>query len=95
MRRAALCASVLTALLVPAQAARAARLTLDAALDVAYDDNILQYSDTLLAVFAEGTRPELFSIRTSDDLVWNPSLALLWEAGAQERLWRNESARSR
>lgn len=48
-------------------------------LGIAYDSNLLHYSDDQRTLFEAGTRPERFSIHSLDDLTWNPSLALTWE----------------
>ena len=64
---------------VPALAARGQSLTLTTRLSSYYDSNILQYSPDQITLFDGGTRPTHFSIKTRDDLVWNPSVALAWE----------------
>ncbi|MBI5711381.1 MAG: hypothetical protein HZC42_13940 [Candidatus Eisenbacteria bacterium] len=69
------------ALAAPARAAGQS-LSLTTGLSTTYDDNILQYSDTLLTVFDSGSKPTHFSIASKGDLVLNPSLALTWESDA-------------
>ena len=65
----------------PASAAPAAgsRLALTVGLAGNYDSNLLQYSDDQIRLFEGGTRPDEFSIRTRDDLGWNPYVTLGWE----------------
>jgi hypothetical protein len=63
----------------PASLAAGQKLGLTAGLSSAYDSNLLQYSPEQLTLFDGGTKPDRFSIQTRDDLVWNPSAALLWE----------------
>ena len=63
----------------PALAARGQRLGIDVGLATGYDDNILEYSDNQLRDFASGAHPLRYSLESTDDLVWNPSLALTWE----------------
>lgn len=60
-------------------ARRGQALRLDIGLTTTYDDNLLEYSDSLLAVFAAGTRPDQFSIETRDDVIWSPTVGLTWE----------------
>ena len=60
--------------------ARGQSLTLTAGLGSAYDDNFLQYSANQLSAFEAGTRPSQFSIKTRDDQLWLPSLALAVDA---------------
>lgn len=82
--RAGTLARPVLALLLAAAAARPAaaadqRITLGAGLGSGYDSNILEYSSDQLSLFEGGTRPDRFSLESSDDLVWNPALALGWE----------------
>ena len=60
-----------------AAAGTSQRITVGVSLTSFYDSNILEYSSDLLAQFEGGTRPERFSLETTDDLVWNPAATLL------------------
>lgn len=62
-----------------AAAGTSQRITVGVSLTSFYDSNILEYSSDLLAQFEGGTRPERFSLETTDDLVWNPAATLGWE----------------
>lgn len=53
-------------------------LSLDAACGAVYDDNVLQYSDSLLHAFTAGTRRDLFDLYSTDDVTFLPSVALTW-----------------
>ncbi|MEO5618151.1 MAG: hypothetical protein ABIS67_10300 [Candidatus Eisenbacteria bacterium] len=55
------------------------RLNFGVSLSSAYDSNILEYSQDQLTLFEGGTRPDRFSLESTDDLVWNPALTLDWE----------------
>src|SRR6266516_1769526 len=55
------------------------RITLGASLSSRYDSNILEYSSAQIALFESGTRPEHYSLETSDDLGWDPGVSLGWE----------------
>lgn len=92
LRRTAIFTAALAALTLPAGGpAHAAtptthRITLAASLAANYDSNILEYSKAQITVFEAGTRPDRYSLQSTDDVVWNPSLALGWEmAGAGGR----------
>lgn len=61
-----------------AEAARGQGLNLGIGVSSLYDDNILQYSDAQRSLFDSGTKPDRFSIESSDDLVWDPYLSLGW-----------------
>ena len=62
------------------------RLALGASLSALYDSNLLEYSADQISLFDAGARPERFSIKSRDDLTWNPMLSLAWEmAGANGR----------
>ncbi len=74
---AALAAAALTA--GSAAAAEGQRLRLGVGFTTFYTDNVLQYSDTLLQVFDQGTAPAHFSIKSTGDGVWRPSVSLTWE----------------
>lgn len=63
----------------PAEAAGTQRLAVTAGLTTTYDDNILELSDNQLGDFEAGTHPLRFAVKTIDDAVYNPSLALTWE----------------
>lgn len=43
-----------------------------------YDDNLIQYSDDQLVLFESGTKPDQFSIHSSDDVAWRPYVSLAW-----------------
>src|SRR5882672_3020020 len=70
---AALCAAA------PALAAQGQSLELAAGVSTVYDNNLLQYSDHQIAQFESGLFPNRFSIRSRDDVTFNPSLALTWD----------------
>ena len=63
----------------PAHAARGQSLNLTTRLSTYYHDNILRYSQGQLQDFQLSLHPDRYAIETSDDLVFNPSLALAWE----------------
>ena len=75
--------------------AGAQRVALSASLASNYDSNILEYASDAITVFESGTRPDRFSLVSTDDVVWNPGLALAWELAGQRgrrrvlRLWAN------
>lgn len=54
-------------------------LRLDLGLGSVYDDNILQYSDYQLRDFASGAHPLRYSIESTDDAIFKPSAALIWQ----------------
>ena len=62
-----------------AQAAQGKSLSIGLGVASYYDDNILQYSSDQLALFQSGTKPERFSIKTSDDVIWRPSVSTYLE----------------
>ena len=78
-------ALALTASAHPAAAATPAtqRITLAASLTTVYDSNILEHSKDQITLFEGGTRPDRYSLESTDDLVWNPSLALGWETAGE------------
>ena len=59
-----------------ARAAHGASLGLHVDLSTFYDDNILEYSGSQIALFESGTRPDEFSLQTRDDLELFPAVAL-------------------
>ena len=63
-----------------ARAARGQSLNATVGLTMLYDDNILQYSQEQLEVYESGRQPDRFSLATSDDALFGPSLSLSWEA---------------
>lgn len=71
---------IAAALVASAAAAQAKEtISLSAGLGAGFTDNVLQYSDQQLADFDAGTKPNQFSIRTSDDMLWLPSLGLEYQ----------------
>ena len=62
-----------------AHAAKGESLGLTVAMGGLYDSNFLQYSDGQLTDFESGLHPARFSVRTTDDLVLLPSVALTGE----------------
>lgn len=62
-----------------AQAAQGKSFSIGLGVASYYDDNILQYSNDQLALFQSGTKPERFSIKTSDDIIWRPSVSTYLE----------------
>lgn len=78
--RAVALAALAAALAVsPAAAKKDQSLHLDAALNSRYDDNILQLSDHQVTDFDSGLHPLRYSLESTDDGVFVPSLALTWE----------------
>ncbi len=63
----------------PAHAAQGQSLAVTAGVTTSYDDNILELSDNQLGDFEAGTHPLRFAVKATDDVVYNPSLALTWE----------------
>ena len=63
----------------PSAAHAASRLVLALGLQSVYDDNILQYSDGQIQLFESGTRPQRYSIESTDDGVFSPSASLTYE----------------
>ena len=85
------CAIVIAAPAAHAAPVTGARLTLAAGVGAGYDNNILRYSDEQLLLFEGGTRPDEFSIKTRDDLIWTPYAAATWEQrrpGGRRRSFR-------
>lgn len=76
---AAIAIVALTPFAAPAFAARGQTLTLTTQWSSTYDNNLLQYSEDQIGVFESGTRPARFSIKTRDDVAFEPSVALGWE----------------
>ncbi len=71
---------VVTAAAAPAaHAARGQNLGLVTRFSTYYDDNLLQYSAGQIRDFELSLHPDRYAIETSDDLVFNPSLAMTWE----------------
>lgn len=69
------------ALAIPATGlAAGSRVVLGLGLESAYDDNLLQYSDDQIRLFESGTRPERFSIETTDDGEFRPNVSLAFES---------------
>ncbi len=63
----------------PTRAAGGQSLGLTAGFSTGYDDNFLELSDNQLRDFEAGTHPLRFAVRTTDDVVYNPWLAITWE----------------
>lgn len=70
----------------PAAAPGSQRINFGVSLSGVYDSNILEYSKDQLTLFEGATRPDRFSLKSTDDLVWNPAVTLGWEhRGARGR----------
>ncbi|MEO7736398.1 MAG: hypothetical protein ABIY55_35900, partial [Kofleriaceae bacterium] len=70
----------LTLVAAPAvQAARGQSVNLTTRVSSFYDDNFLQYSGDQLQDFQLALHPDRYSIKSSDDLILNPSLAMAWD----------------
>lgn len=61
---------------VPSRAATGSRLLLGLGVSTWYDDNTLQYSTDQIVLLDSGTRPERFSVESSDDPALSPSVSL-------------------
>ena len=96
-RRAALPAllALLVLTLIPAQAraAHGQSLNLSAGLGASYDDNFLELSDNQLSDFSSGLHPRRYSVRSTDDVLYAPDLALTWQF--DERHGRRHALRAR
>jgi hypothetical protein len=79
----------------PAAAGRGQSVNLSAGVTSLYDDNVLEYSDNQLRVFADGLHPLRYAVKSTDDVVFEPELALTWQLdqgrGRRHALrWRGE-----
>jgi hypothetical protein len=82
-RHAIAVAAAFAVLALGAQVAAAGQdLNLRMGFGTIYDTNLLEYSKDQRALFERGTRPDWFSIRSLDDVTWNPVVALIWDADA-------------
>jgi hypothetical protein len=77
-RRAAACLVVGILIASSAVATASERIELGAGISTWYDSNPIQYSDTQRALFNAGLNPERFSIHSTDDVLWRPSISLTW-----------------
>lgn len=77
--RLAVAAVLLAALPASSRAAPGQSLALTTGLETYFDDNILNYSEAQIAGLESGLVPYRYGVSQAEDVVFRPSLGLLWQ----------------